>query len=379
LDRADAEMERQFAQRAFDAAQTDQADNRPPARAYLIATAVHLSTLGIGALGAWLVARVFIEPNIAWLGVALSLIFGIGLLLIAFTVQPVLQRHKSGLERAAHPALFDLADQLADEMGRPPLRSLRVDGSFNIGSARVGLPLLAMLDAQAFAAALALAIARRDADAATQGWVASAAETLHRWERILSAPGSGGQRMALRAGLTTVVETSRANADPLEGMLDALVRRLAAVPRAVAAALMRDNWQQTQVALYQVDALAARAAGSDALASALVQMRWDYIAIGVMHKAVQKGLRRADGLFDALRAGLAGVPEREHERVRRTAALEETMAERGEPPLGWRLRRLHTLNASPHVTCDAARLVAIRESLRLVEPVIARQLFEELR
>jgi hypothetical protein len=379
LDRADAELERQFAQRAFDAAQTDQAPHRPPARAYLIATAVHLSTLAIGALGVWLVVRVFIERNIAWLGVALSLIFGVGLLLIAFTVQPVFQRRKSGLDRATHPVLFQLADQLADEMKRPPLRSLRVDGSFSISSARVGLPLLTMLDAQAFAAALALSIARRDADAATRGWVASAAETLHRWERILSAPGSGGQRMALRAGLTTVVETSRANADPLEGMLDAFVRRLAAVPRAVAAALMRDNWQQTQVALYQADALAAHAAGSNALAAALVQMRWDYIAIGIMHKAVQKGLKQADGLFDALRDGLASVPEREHERVRRAAALEETMAERGEPPLSWRLRRLHTLNALPRVTCDDAQLAAIRESLQSVEPTIARQMFEELR
>jgi hypothetical protein len=378
LDRADSQFERQFSASAFEAAQGGERKTSTPSRAYVIATAVHLSTLAFGATGFWLVVRIFTERDINAFGVALSLIIGIGLMLMAFWVQPIFHRRGIRLFNQAHPALFALADQLADDMNRPRLGSLQVDDSFSIGGGRVGLPLLAVLDAPEFSAALALAIARNDANVTANGWVASAIYTLHRWEAIMTAPGTSNQRIAVRAGITTVVETSRGDVDPWAAMSDGIFTRLALLPRSVAAALMSFNWQQTQMALYQADMCAARTAGSDALEAALVKTRWNYIAIGIMHKAVRTGLKRADGLFDALRTGLTGVPEREHERVRRTAVLEETMIERGEPPLGWRLRRLHTLNAPARVACDEARLSAIRTSLRQVEPAIAQKLLAGL-
>ncbi|MCK2220616.1 hypothetical protein MF672_043465 [Actinomadura sp. ATCC 31491] len=157
--------------------------------ALVLASLVHLMTLGFAAVGLWAIAA-HAGSLIAWLLGGLSLA-------VAWVLRPhlpALPADAEVLERAAAPELHALADRVADRVGvrRPrvvALRDLAADAWYGpVGAARrpvlvVGLPLWLALPARQRVTLLVTAYAR--APGGEELVVGGAMETLEAWREAL--------------------------------------------------------------------------------------------------------------------------------------------------------------------------------------------------
>jgi Zn-dependent protease with chaperone function len=137
--------------------------------------------------------------------------------------------------------------------------------------------------------------------------------------------------------------------------------------------------QDSQRAEYLADALAARVAGNEAV----VGLHERLLLESVLHATVQRATHMrgdAASLFDDLQTVVSRVPDRELERRRRTARLEDARLGSTHPPTAKRIELLEGRDAlEPHVVCSAERAEAIDAELRPRHRAVATTLIDNYR
>ncbi|MDQ3163474.1 MAG: M48 family metalloprotease [Actinomycetota bacterium] len=136
--------------------------------------------------------------------------------------------------------------------------------------------------------------------------------------------------------------------------------------------LLRDH----QRAEYLADALAARVAGTNAT----VSLHEKLLLESTFQGATQHAARGGSDLFRELREAFELIPEREHDRRRRVARLENARLGDTHPPTGKRITLLESRpRTEPVVTLDAERSAAIDDELAPLRPALERTLVDEYR
>jgi Zn-dependent protease with chaperone function len=139
--------------------------------------------------------------------------------------------------------------------------------------------------------------------------------------------------------------------------------------------LLRRDQQRAE---YLADALAARVGGTDAAVSS-----HEKLLLAPAFQQVVKDYARpgAEGdLFSVASAKFAAVPERERERRRRVARLEETRLDDSHPPTAFRIRMLEERpRQEPKVVLGDERSAAIDRELARFRPAFQERLIEDYR
>lgn len=316
--------------------------------AYVVATAVHL--LAAGLLVGGLLLAVLAFPNVA------ALVGGSLMVATAVLLRPRLGKApvEGVLSRDQAPELHTLVDSVARALEVGPPHVIIADHSYNaswsvVGLRRtrvltVGLPLLCALDPQERVALVAHELAHaRNGDAARGLYVGSAASGLAELGALLSPGRDSGSVLDWLVNLPLYL-VSR----PVLGLFLLEVHLLLGDSRR---------------AEYQADALAARAAGT----SAVVSLHEKLLLEPTLAALVQRATTASGVLFDVLsefEATVARVPERERERRRRIARLEDARLGATHPPTA---QRIELLEARPP-----------QEPLVRADPETARRVDAEL-
>jgi Zn-dependent protease with chaperone function len=338
------------------------------ALAYALAAGVHLFTLALAGLG---VAAIIVEfPN------PVSILIGLAMFSTAALMRPRVPRMPEGtvLDRAEAPALHELAGAVASVLERRPPDAIVADTRWNASWALagwrrrrvlvVGLPVLAALEPQERVAMLAHEVGHdRNGDATRGLFVGSAVDGLDQLSDVLRRPRG---HVALE-GLDAI--------EWLTGALTWLLTRpVDGVLWLEARLLLRDM----QRAEYLADAAAARVAGT----AAAIALHERLLLRSTFQGAIQQAALADDvrGALDRVRAALRSVPERERERRRRVARLEQTRLEDTHPPTGLRIALLEERAAlPPAVTLDAWTSARIDAELAPLGPAAGRALVDRYR
>jgi Zn-dependent protease with chaperone function len=309
------------------------------AAAYTISALVLAGTLAMAVGGLLLAVLGFPNP--------FALIAGVALGGLAVLMRPRFPRAPEGKEvtAAEAPALHAMARKIAEALGVEPPRRIVVDHEFNASWSTVGrravptlglgLPLLTALDADEQVALIAHEIGHgRNGDVRRLRVIAASLGALEALAGALEPDRGESSPSAWEWGPF---------ADLVDGFLWLLSLPVIALLWLQYLLLMRDS----QRAEFLADDLAARVAGTQAA----VRMQEQALLAPVWEAVVRQSAIRSDGgdLFDQLREAIADVPERERERRRRVARLEEIRLELTHPPTGARIELLERRPARPAV------------------------------
>jgi Zn-dependent protease with chaperone function len=274
------------------------------------------------------------------------------------------------VRRDEAPALYGLADEVADALGTPRVDAIAIDHTFNaswsiVGLRRrrlltLGLPLLAALQPAERVAVIAHELAHgRNGDATRGLLVGSSIRGLGQLYLLLSPHDEDG-----------VI------AWVLTRMYWLLSRPVLALLLLQLHLALRD----AQRAEYLADAMAAEVAGTDALIGTHEKLLLEpllYAAVGTAARAAPA--ERLDA-FDELSAAIANVPARERERRRRIARLEEARLDDTHPPTA---RRIELLERRPEhaglVLAGEERATAIDQELRGRRRALQARLVDDFR
>ena len=138
--------------------------------------------------------------------------------------------------------------------------------------------------------------------------------------------------------------------------------------------LLRDK----QRAEYLADAAAARVGGT----AAAIALHERLLLATTFQGAIQQAALADDapGALDRVRTALRAVPERERERRRRLARLEQTRLEDTHPPTGMRIALLEErATLPPAVTLYVFASARIDAELELLAAATGRQLVDRYR
>jgi heat shock protein HtpX len=344
----------------------------PRLLAYVIAALVYAWVLVLVAAGTACIVLIWPNP----FGILIALIP----LSVAFFMRPRFGKPPEDnlVDRPEAPALWELVDQVANALETKHVDRIVISDEFNaswavLGLRRVrvltlGLPLLAMLPPQARVALIAHELAHaRNGDSGRGLFVGSAIRALEELYALFSPDphlSGAGEEYAL-------------------GFFDRITNAaMWVVSRPILGLLYLELYlvlQDSQRAEYLADALAAGVAGTDAAILGHEQLLLD----STFQAAVQQAAHDRGGdsdLFAALAARATDVPERERERRRRVARLEETRLGASHPPTARRLELLEARAAfAAKVTLDAERSEAIDRELEPMRAAIQRHLVDEYR
>jgi Zn-dependent protease with chaperone function len=344
-----------------------------PARAaaYAIAVVTTLLTVALAAGGVLLVVLAF--PNPA------AIVVGPVLVGLAWLMRPRLGKPPTDdvVTRADAPALHSLVDEIADALDVPHVDIIVVDHAFNaswtiLGARRrsvltLGFPLLRMLEPQQRVALIAHELAHGRNGDSTRGLVVGSsvrALAAFYWS-IAPEHFDGASAWSELAFFDRIVNV----------VLWIVSRPALALLQLQLHLLLRDS----QRAEYLADALAARIAGT----AATVGLHERLLLESMLNSTVQRAMharRNGADLFDELDAVLQRVPERELERRRRAARLEDARLEATHPPTVKRIDLLERREPlEPRVVCDPARDERIAIELKPRESALAAALIEDYR
>ena len=303
--------------------------------------------------------------------VAIAAAVVMGGLAVLMRPRPVeLPEEAEDVEPDRAPRLHALVSEVAGAIGAPAPRRLRVDHDYNAywtlaGWRRervltLGLPLLTALDPAERVALVAHELGHGRNGDARRGLVVGTA--LHSLVGLLEAlvPDHGESGWGPIGAL-------------VDGVLWLLTRPVVALLYLEYTLLMRDSQRAESLA----DELAARAAGTGAAAGLLEKLLLEPVWYGLVRTAAVR--RESDGdLFEALREAVAGVPERERERRRRVARLEDMRLDISHPPTYARLDLLHARPPrSPSVALSAFESDRIDDELRELRPRLTATALDE--
>lgn len=271
--------------------------------------------------------------------------------------------------------LYSLVDDVAAALGTTRVDVIVVSADYNaswevVGLRRrrvltLGLPLLAALGPHERVALVAHELAHgRNGDSRRGLFVGSAVGALEELS-ILLAPEA---------------YTTSSELGIIEPVVNAILWVLSLPPRALLLLEMHLLLHDMQRAEYLADALAAEVAGTDAVVAAHEKLLLGSILDSFVRRSLQLREAEPGDLFVDLRALLAAVPERERERRRRVARLEETRLDVTHPATGHRISLLEDREAVPaRVALSAERSAAIDAELKRFEPGFGQQIFDSAR
>jgi Zn-dependent protease with chaperone function len=317
-------------------------DRRSVTTPQVVTTVVALllldAVLSIAAAGVWLVLddfpRFTIIPGPVLLAVAVYLRPRLGKL------HPDLTR----LDRQAAPALFDLVDRVSAAIGATTPDVIAVDGDFNAYTATVGvrrrrvlclgLPLWSVLDAQERVALIGHEIAHFVSGDQRRGLLTQVAVRTVGEAAVLAAPG----RHTRGGGIIELI------GDALATMVQWVVSRFLFGIHLLILWVSQRDWQRAE---YLADQLAARAAGSAAVAR--------LCDVLVLHDSMDMVIRREARAHRGPAAWRAAG-----DQVRRDAGtsigIRRQLTQRDEvslfashPPAGLRVKMLEQRPALPAV------------------------------
>jgi Zn-dependent protease with chaperone function len=327
------------------------------ALAFVLAALVYLFAVVCVLLGLFVLTQV---PRMPPLLLPAALL----LLGLAWLCRPRLGKTPEELlDRERYSALYKLADRIADELDTRAEHGISVTTAWNAsfimaGLKRrrfvaIGLPLWAALDDRERVALLAHEIAHgANADPTRTLVVGSAIAALFEINAVLrpswiTEEGWGWMNLATLP-------------------LHLIFLGLANLEWAYALLLAHLLWQEQRRAEFLADWLAAGVAGSEATIGVHEKLALD----STFWRAVQTAsLRRTqDTAFGLFRDGLAAMPERERERMRRVAEMTESRLDSTHPPTAHRIRflrerepRLGSLRDGPALAAAANDALAASE------------------
>jgi Zn-dependent protease with chaperone function len=334
--------------------------------AYAIAAAVHLLTLALIVFG--ILAIVVPFPNV------LGILIGATLLGTGLLMRPRLDKLTADdgyvLDPATTPELHRLAADVARTLDRKPPDLIVIVADFNaywrvVGLKRrrvltLGLPLFAVLDAPERVAIVGHELGHdRNGDIRRGLVVGSAVRGLAWLADLLRAP---------------LLDDEADITERIAGAFMWLAARPVELLLWIEAHLMLRDIQRAE---YLADALEARVAGSQAS----IALNESLLLGSTFQLAVQQASNdNATDVLDRLRAAVDAVPERERERRRRAARLEETRLDDTHPPPAMRIAMVEQRPAEPpRVVLNQAQNTRIDTELQPLAERIERELIDRYR
>lgn len=286
------------------------------AAAYAIAGCAHLASVAVLAAIVLLTVYAVHHP---W---AFPIVLPLAAIAFVLRPRPGTLPKEGVVTREDAATLYALCDEIAEVLGTKPIEVLVIDETFNaqwavIGwrarrTLTLGLPLLAMLPPQPRAALITHELAHaRNGDSTRGFFVGSAINALVAWYGML-----GPQE----EGIVTTGLEPLANA-----FLWILSRPIWWLLHLELHLVLRDS----QRAEYLADLLSADVAGAAAVVEVHERLLLETAFLGVVQQASHDS---AENLLVRARAAVDGVPERERERRRRAARLEEVRLQSSHPP-----------------------------------------------
>lgn len=332
--------------------------------AYTIAGAVHLLTALLLFAG---IASIALFPT-----KVVAIVVGAFLIAVAILTRPRFGKppDEDLVARSEAPTLWGLVDEIAAALDTGTADLLVVDHRYNaawgiLGLRRrrvlmIGLPLLSSLEPQERTGVIAHELAHaRNGDSSRGIVIGSAVRGLAELYYLL-APERTPQGLGI-----------------FEHVANGILWLLSRPPYWLLHLEYHLLLHDSQRAEYLADALAARIAGTEA-----VVLLHEKLLLEPSFRAVVKEYAHPSSagdvdLFEATRLRLASVPERERERRRRVAMLEESRLSATHPPTGMRISLLEERPPQPpEVAVDRARSDAIDAELHRLRPILGERLVE---
>ena len=316
--------------------------------AFAIAGLFYAGVIAAAVVGAALIALAPTNPA--------AIVAGVLLIAIALLVRPRFGKvpDHGVLEPDETPHLYALTDEVASSLDSKRVDAIVVTPEYNASFAilslrrrrvlRLGLPLFTALEPQERVALVAHELAHGRNGDSTRGFVVGSA--LNGLAEIYNV-------LMPRAHEKDFDELA------VFGWIANAFMRLLALPfwllfYTELHLLQRDS----QRAEYLADALAAQTAGTTAVISLHEKLLLESSFDGLVHEHLHA--RSESDLFAEVRTRLAAVPDRERERQRRVARLEESRLSDSHPPTAMRIRLLEDrpqLEANVTLTADESDTV----------------------
>jgi heat shock protein HtpX len=333
--------------------------------AFALAALVNALTLALVVVGVWLGAAGW--PNVfALFGALLCL-------LIAWLLRPRFPKLRVTVaSRDEFPVLYKITDEMAKYLGESGAQDIVVGEGFYAAFTQVGwqrrkvmylgLPLLAILDAQEKVALIAHELAHGvNGDPNRSLVIGAATSALGEWYGILYPDFSGWRLLGVEAIFLIPINVLRAALAGLAWLGAFVLTHL----------LLRDM----QRAEYLADALAADVGGSEAMAS-MLEKHHLHTTFRLTVQRMALGNRDVN-FVEELRRNLAQVPARELERIRRVMQLEDSKLYVTHPPTAYRIRLLKNRPASrPRIMLSPSDLQRLERELEAARPKIQGKLVD---
>lgn len=340
--------------------------------AYLVALAVHGTTVVLAAAAAVLIIA-------GWDTVSQPML-GIVLLLLALTLRPRISRLPEDapvLARDDAPRLFDLVDEVAAAVGTTGIHRVVVRPGANAGVGTYGLR------------------GRRVLHLGLGLWeILTPAQRVALLGHELGHYAHGDTRHSKVVGSalrTLAVLVDVLTPDPPSGLLARLATSALLVPRAGALGVLVLLDHLTLRASQRAEYLADAAAGRVASTPAVVALMDLLLVSDTVHDKLRRESVRAhsgiggrrpreaeQGLWERLAAQTGAIPPAEYERLRRAGERRGHSEDSTHPPTYLRRRRLADGEQFPaRVTCDDAASAAIAAELAAVRASVARHVIRD--
>lgn len=325
------------------------------AMAYCLAVLVHASSLITFGLGLYLVVGFY--PAIP------AIAFGLALCGLSWLLLPVLGKVPEDVTPQPEvPTLYAFVNDVASNLGGPPIRHIVIDETYNaaygtVGWKReavlwIGLPLWVALTPQERVAVLGHEIAHGvNGDSTRSTIVGSAVNTLDTWVQLLRADQDAFARIG--TWLLSI---------PVSALQVALAHLL---------------WRDSQKAEFLADYLGATISGTPAAMNVLVKLSLTEHFHDFLTRHIYSTSQAGQDLFQQFRKRIIDLPEREMERMRRAASLEGARLDSTHPPTAQRIAFLLAHKISePRVVADQAIMASIDQELQLLEERLGGRLID---
>jgi heat shock protein HtpX len=329
--------------------------------AFLLSSSVHLLSLTLFLGGIFLLFRRFPDVPFMLLG-ALACAF-------AYLMRPKPGQVpvKDVVSRKDFPALYALVNEIAEKLGGRPVNHIVVNEDFNAAYGVFGwwrvpvlcidLPLWMALRSQERISVLGHEIAHGvNGDSTRSLIVGSALMALDEWLRLLRGP------------LDHVMEWR----EILAGYLFWACSIPVAAVQSLLAQLL---WLNKQQAEYYADYFGATVSGTGAAVSALQRLGCGEYLEEVLVRNAYSTSQSGAHILGLFRQRIASVPDREWQRLARSAASEGARLDASHPPTAFRIDvlRAHCV-AEPGLTAGESVMSAVDAELNTSQERLGRRL-----
>ncbi|MEH6630940.1 MAG: M48 family metallopeptidase [Halopseudomonas aestusnigri] len=331
--------------------------------AFALSFTIHLFSIAMAGLG-------FYALSFGWPAILLMLI-GVCLLWLAWSMRPRLgTMPKDCLGRQDAPALFALCDQIADKVGSPRVDGILINGDYNAGFARVGMPRKTLL-----VIGLPMWL--------VQTWSERIAILTHEFSH--GANGDNTRGMIIGSALDTLehlMRFLRPEYDPdssfTQMLMHYLLLAVSLLVELVHIGLSHLVWRQSQIAEFLADYLATTVSGTQAMRDGLQKISYSVHFEMFARRSIIHTQQSGKQVLTKFVSYFRKLPESELERLDRLAHRENARLDATHPPTRQRVAFIAT-----HPVAEAAITVSknnqelIESELERLEETVGRQMISD--